>query len=166
MRFGFLHGRLLLMSLGLAGALALMGCLAGCGATATGSGTSSTGGPAVKCGTVTVRQGSNIVLNGDQAGPAEDCFSRAFQHCQPATLTMTEMGVDAGVKHSFTIASQTGTCELTDRREHYVVPTSTNQVATFTCASLAQAAGGGLVAKGCGAEGDITIPAPTASPSA
>jgi hypothetical protein len=157
------------MSLGLAGALAL----AGCGATATGSGTPSpgsgtpsAGGPSTDCGTVTVRQGTHIVLNGDKAGSAEGCFLRAFQHCQPATLTMTEMGVDAGVTRTFTIVPQTDTCGLTDKREHYVVPSTTNQATSFTCARVAQGTDGGLVAKGCGADGDVTIPAPTASPTA
>ena len=163
MRFGLLRGRLALMCLGLATALVLVGGLAGCGATGGGS-SNSTGGPPVDCGTVTVREGPNTVLNGDKAGPAEDCFWRAFQRCQVASLVVTAMGVDAGVTRTFTTVPQRGGgCGLSDKREHYVVPSGTSQAETFTCASLTQVTGGGLVAKGCGADGDITIPAPAAS---
>lgn len=161
MRSGHLRGRLARMCLGLAGILAL----AGCGATASGSPT-TTGGPTTNCGTVTVRQGPNTVLNGDKAGPAEDCFWRAFHQCHAATLTVTAMGVDAGVTRTLTIVSKSGGCGLTDKSEHYVIPSNTHQVTTFTCATLTQATGGGLVAKGCGADGDVTIPAPAASPTA
>jgi hypothetical protein len=146
----------LLIGLGLAGMLAL----AGCGATA---GTSSTvpGGPTTDCGPVSVRGSSTVVVNGDKAGPAETCFWQAWQHCQAATLTLTAMGVDAGETRTFTTAPQSHGCGLSDKREHYVIPTNTHQIATFTCASLTKSSDGGLVAKGCGADGDIIIPPPT-----
>jgi hypothetical protein len=106
------------------------------------------------------------VLNGDKAGPAEACFWQAFHHCQAAALTVTAMGVDAGETRTLTTVPQGSGCGLTDKREHYVIPTNTHQVTNFTCASLAQQSGGGLVAKGCGADGDVTIPAPAPSPTA
>jgi hypothetical protein len=114
--------------------------------------------------------GSTVVLNGAQAGPAEDCLWQAFQSCQAATLDLTALGPDASETHTFTTVPQRGACGLTDTRAQDVslppTGTPTQQPTTFTCASLAHPAGGGLVAQGCGADGDLCLPAPAAAPTA
>ncbi len=90
---------------------------------------------------------------------SEQCFWQAFQQCQIATLTVTMRGVDAGTTHLFTIQKSNGACRVTDAVQSYVIPLRTPSVQTFACADLVQQ-NGGLLVKGCGQAGDISVPAP------
>ena len=128
------------------------------GAALTACAGSSSGPPPAKRDCGAIHQGAG----GIQSDPtAEQCFARAYTSCHPATLEYTFTGVDAGATHTFTVAPQAyGGCSLTDTVQSYVIP-SHNTTRTYTCAGLKQQ-GGGLLITGCGNEGDVFIPPPTA----
>lgn len=90
---------------------------------------------------------------------AEDCFFQAFQACQAATLAVTMMGVDAGTTNNFAIEAQGTGCRVTGNVVRYVVPRPTAVPEQFVCQGLSRK-NNGLVFSGCGAQGDIVVPAP------
>jgi hypothetical protein len=120
---------------------------------------SSSGPPPAKRDCGSIHQGASVV----QSDPtAESCFAQAYTSCHPATLEYTYMGVDAGATHTFTVVPQAyGRCALTDSVQSYVIPTNYHTTRTYTCAGLKQQ-GGGLLITGCGSEGDVFLPPPTA----
>ncbi len=90
---------------------------------------------------------------------AEDCFWQAFQDCRAASLTVTMAGVDAGTIHRFTLEKDGGRCKIVDSAVTYVIPRPTPAPVVSTCNGLIRQ-NGGLLFKGCGDQGDISVPAP------
>jgi hypothetical protein len=90
---------------------------------------------------------------------AEDCFFKAFQQCQAATLTVTMAGVDAGTINNFALEKQGDNCRITGSVVRYVVPRPTPVPEQFICQGLTRK-NGGLLFTACGAQGDIVVPAP------
>lgn len=141
---------------------ALAVALAACDSGSSGPQAQGTPGAPQNCGTVLISGGRQAPTNGPVAQQAETCFSRAYAKCQAAALTLTIMGVDSGVIRTFTLQRNSGgACQVMDARHTYIAPSHDSPTATFTCAGLqaAQGAQGGLVVVGCGADGDIAIPA-------
>jgi hypothetical protein len=102
------------------------------------------------------------------------CFRAAYASCTPANLEFTEHGVDSGITHTFSIArSPGGSCAVADDVYSYSANFggSRGPVQHYSCRSVL-AQGESLVVEGCGAEGNIAIPATafvfpvTASPTA
>ena len=109
------------------------------------------------CGTV---RGGGFAV-GDPSGP-ETCLWQEYMRCKTATLVFTQFGVDTGEIHTITVERQGGTCAVFDAEQGYSANFggSRSGITTYTC-------DGGLIAIGCGAEGDIDIPpaAPTPTPT-
>lgn len=153
--------RVLIVGVGL---LLLSLSLAACSPASAAGSTNAAGAPNAggqhsrpqQCGEITVAGGRTVAISTAQA---ENCFWEAFQHCQPASLTVTMMGVDAGTLHTFTLAPKGSACVLTDQQQTYVVPGKRSPTHTYTCTSLAQQQGG-LRFQSCGADGDVYVPAP------
>jgi hypothetical protein len=133
-----------------AGALAA-GALASCG-TAAHAGTVAT---PRDCGTVQIQVGR--ISDSAAAAQAENCFYQAYKICQPATLNVSEMGVDAGVQRTFTLAPNGGGCAISDSVHRYVVPNH-DETQAYTCGAVAQSSDG-LAFSACGNDGDVTVPA-------
>lgn len=123
------------------------------------------------CGVIDNEYGASYALArgavGERATIAgiEDCFWRAYLTCaRPSTLVIIELATPpenastgASASHNLVAQGSPGSCALTDT----VVErdASHNQArATYTCARLTRDAAGGLMAQGCGAESDVTIP--------
>lgn len=140
-------------------AISVLAFVAGCGlSTQSGSSAPGSGGaPTKNCGTVIIH-GSNPPTDAS-ARQDESCFYTSYQTCDSATLTVTDMGVDAGTTRTFTTAANNGKCTLTDRVSTYVIPRPTPTPATFTCSGLAQQSDG-LHFSACGVDGDVFVPAP------
>lgn len=137
----------------------VVGALAGCGATGSStvlSGSSGSSGVAQDCGSINVTGPTGLQSPG-QAQQDENCFYQAYQHCTPATLGATFMGVDAGSVDKFATAPAASGCAVKATVTHYIVPsnnTPTPQV--YTCASLTQSSNGLTLT--CESLGTITIP--------
>lgn len=48
-----------------------------------------------------------------------NCFWNKYQQCKPATLAVTDMGVDTGVNHLFVIEPQQQGCSVSDTSQNY-----------------------------------------------
>jgi hypothetical protein len=83
------------------------------------------------------------------------------------TLDYVESGVDTGETHTLTIQPKHGTCVVSDVAQGYTANggAMTFPARSYACASIARR-DGGLLIVGCGAEGDIFVPGPTATPPA
>jgi hypothetical protein len=89
------------------------------------------------------------------------CFLAAYAVCTPKTLGFTAHGVDTGVTHTFSLQrSGAGRCAVADDAQTYSANFggSHGPVQHFACAGVL-ARDGALIVQGCGAEGNITIPA-------
>ncbi|HEU0026630.1 MAG TPA: hypothetical protein VFQ25_05895 [Ktedonobacterales bacterium] len=123
------------------------------------------------CGVIDNQYATPYALASDAVGEQatvtgiEDCFWQAYVSCaRPSTLVMNARAMlprnanaDAFATHNLVAQDSPGSCALTDTVVERDAPNTQSRV-TYTCASLAHAAGGGLVARACGAEGDLTIP--------
>ena len=124
---------------------------------------SQTGGNPSKpqaCGTVQIR-GNGQVVDTTKAQQSENCFWQAYQHCQAATLIVTTIGVDSGITRTFTVIPNNGSCKVSDAEQSYVVPNHKGPLNIYTCASVQQS--DGLLFHSCGADGDVQVPAQSAS---
>lgn len=125
-------------------------------------------GPTVvgqNCGHVSIGA-ANLDVSG-AANPAEDCLWQAWTRCQPATLVLTQFGVDTGTTRWITVEPVQNGCGVLDTAQHYMVPARENPPATtYTCAGLERSPDGGLLVRSCGADGDLVIPPPTPTPTA
>ena len=94
------------------------------------------------------------------AQAAEQCFADAIPACMATALAVTWLGVDAGVTRTFSLSGTTANCTITDEVQHYRVPAGVppGATATYICLSAATAADS-LQFLGCGADGDVTVPA-------
>jgi hypothetical protein len=91
---------------------------------------------------------------------AEVCLLHAATQCTAATLTYTEILVDVGTIHLFTVTPQfIGRCTITDKAQAYSANGggSRGPPTTYTCAAI-QPLANGVVVRGCGAEGDVFLP--------
>lgn len=132
--------------------------------------------PAEQAGTVCgrVENESRTVYAGAEAPPSsvadvEDCFWQAHAGCaQAATLiyttdqplgdSSTSFSDIAGViwTHNVVTQRQAGSCVISD-----TVLVNGKVLKTYQCGSMARRSGGGLILRGCGMEGDLTIPPAT-----
>jgi hypothetical protein len=139
--------------------------LVACGSAITTSGgpgaaPSATASPMVlSCGSISAAGPQQRSPATNDPRRAEECFVRAFHACQPATLQYTQVGVDSGVIHHFSIKQQSGRCNLIDATEHFIAPSPPRAAASYTCRDVRKL-GSVYTIIGCGAEGDITLPAP------
>jgi hypothetical protein len=119
----------------------------------------ATGTPtgAADCGRVSVLGPSGASPTNSDAQANEDCFFQAYQSCTPATLEVTFSGVDAGTRHSFSLAGSAGSCSISDMQQHFVVPRPPQPGTTVTCSSLRRGSNGGLLFSNCGGS-DIAVP--------
>jgi hypothetical protein len=106
------------------------------------------------CGQVSIL-GGHVTSTGTQT--AENCFYQAYQQCLPAMLRVSISGVDAGTRHSFSLASSGNTCVITDSAQNFVVPRPPLPPTTSTCSGLTQTPDGGLLFSSCGGE-DVAVP--------
>lgn len=101
----------------------------------------------------------------------EACFWRASRTCaRPATLVYQVFVSDttdtAGIsnfsltEHTLVVQPSRGACELTDAVIISSPPATTSK-AHYTCASMRLDSDGSLIARGCGAEGQIIITSAT-----
>lgn len=81
----------------------------------------------------------------------------AYEACQAATLVYTFGGLDDTVTHTVSVQPHGAGCSVTDATIDAGPPHRTSRN-DFQCHGMEQQ-GGALVLLGCGAEGDITIPA-------
>ena len=96
----------------------------------------------------------------DDRDQAESCLWQHYQHCQSASLQWGGVFVDTGTSSMFAVQAHNGGCAVT----YYTQDSSTimirnvsHPVDVYNCGGLRQQ-NGGLVAVGCGAAGDITLP--------
>jgi hypothetical protein len=66
------------------------------------------------CGQVSVLGPPGSAAGGRGSQAAEDCFYQAYQQCTPATLEVSISGVDAGIRHTFSLQSSGGSCGGSD----------------------------------------------------
>jgi hypothetical protein len=134
--------------------------LAACASSGT-TGAGQTPPPPQQCGSIHLTQGLPNSVD-PNAGQVENCFWQAYQHCQAATFDATFMGVDGGAIRTFTTSPNGTTCTVQDTVQFYAVPQGKKPSHTYTCTGLAQPQEGGLLFTGCGADGDVMVPAPPA----
>ena len=91
------------------------------------------------------------------AKTVEDCFWKAYQQCNAATMLYVQNSVDVSTTHTFSFQEQQGKCVITDDVTHRIVPQQAKHVGTFTCAGLEQQSSG-LKFSACGDEGDQQVP--------
>ncbi|HEY7834633.1 MAG TPA: hypothetical protein VIG30_13745 [Ktedonobacterales bacterium] len=130
--------------------------LAACGASSPGA---SGGG---NCGAVHSGAGGAFAQG---TSATVDCFWQAYSHCQSATLTFTEMGVDTSSTHTLTIKpGSNGTCSVSDAVSFFQASGGFHSTHNYQCSGMRQSSGG-LVAEQCGTEGNVVIPAPNGTPA-
>ena len=100
---------------------------------------------------------SHTQLLGADPG-ALTCFVRAARECRPASLGVTELGVDTGTEYVFIIEPGKASCQVTEQRQDYSANFGGSQgaVSTVPCRRTAVTRGG--VALRCGGR-DVLIPA-------
>jgi hypothetical protein len=112
------------------------------------------------CGTVIMHGTGSPAFGVQNSSPAQvaNCFWQAYQQCQPATMQLTFMGVDAGVRHTFTIQKKGSVCAITDSAQNYNVSVKlTSKPVISTCTGMAMQADG-LHITGCGNGNTFIIP--------
>jgi hypothetical protein len=107
------------------------------------------------CGQITVLN-SRIVTPDSRT--AESCFFQAYSQCNPATLLVSLNGVDAGIRHGFSLSGFSANCTISDNQQHFVVPRPPQPGTTVDCAGLIQTPDGGLLFQSCGGN-DVAVPA-------
>ncbi len=154
-RYGVLSGLILWLFL-----------LAACGANAatqTGSAAPTASASATRtasrqCGTIHTLGLRQVPTDEGNPQSVEDCFWRAYQQCQPATLIYAQGGVDTATLHTFTLASQNGKCTLSDTIQHIIYPRTPTPGASAPCAGLTRQ-NDGLHFLNCSGEGNVLVPA-------
>ncbi len=123
----------------------------------------------------TTPKACGIVIMHSPTGPAfgvqhssvqqvTNCFWQAYQQCQPTTMQLTFMGVDAGVRHTFTIQKKGSDCAITDSAQNYNVSVKlTSKPRVSACSSMAMQSDG-LHITACGNEGTFIIPTTSSLP--
>jgi len=86
------------------------------------------------------RQDTPVALGASAADQgALTCFDAAARACKPASLHVTDFGVDTGTDYVFTIESGGPSCRVTERSNFYSANGggSTGPVTTTTCLRVA-----------------------------
>ncbi len=112
--------------------------------------------PAQDCGKIALGPNGTVL----KLGPGQQtgqCFLKAYQHCQNATLTFAQSGVDTVTTHIFTIKQAAGQCAVVDVSQHTVIPQPPKTLNTYICTGVTQQKNA-LLFTGCGSDGDITVP--------
>jgi hypothetical protein len=112
------------------------------------------------CGTVIMHGTGSPAFGVQNTSPSQvtDCFWQAYQQCQPATMHLTFMGVDAGVQHTFTLEKQSNACTITDSAQNYnVVVKLKAKPVVSTCTDMAMQSDGLHIA-GCSNGNTFIIP--------
>jgi hypothetical protein len=105
---------------------------------------------AVSSGTLQVTgQGAGQITDLLPITAIEDCFWKTYRQCSQASTTLAVLLYHAelsagGAFHTLAVNADKGVCWVTHNG--------------YSCADVEQVTGGGLVAQGCGAEGDVIIP--------
>lgn len=130
---------------------ALVGCASQSNSNNSGSG--HTGSPQ-NCGKLqTDPRGS--LANTTANTTAVNCFWQAYQHCQPASITYTASGMDAGAIRTFTVENSASGCVVKDAMQHYIAPQPASPATVYTCSSVVHNSAG--LSFTCGNDGVITI---------
>lgn len=131
--------------------------LVACGNGASGEDASPSSLPQ-QCGMILQMRSSSVPQqSAGQVQKIGDCFWHAFQQCQAATLVYVVKSIDTITQHSFTVGRNNTTCTISDAVQRTVIPKAPSAVRTFTCTTLTNDQEV-LHFKGCGQDGDITIP--------
>lgn len=112
------------------------------------------------CGTVIMHGTSSPAFGVQNTSPSQvaNCFWQAYQQCQPATMHLTFMGVDAGVQHTFALEKQGNACTITDSAQNYnVVVKLKAKPVVSTCTDMAMQSDG-LHITGCSNGNTFFIP--------
>lgn len=120
--------------------------------------------PKARCGSaVTHFLTADTQLFGARRG-ALTCFATAARHCRAASLGVTEMGVDTGTSHVFTIVPGGSPCRVTETSQYYSANFggSSGPVVTRSC-RLTGVTGKGVTLS-CGGRA-VLIPAKVSAPS-
>jgi hypothetical protein len=117
-----------------------------------------TAAPPASCGSAVTHflNGQTHLLGADHG--ALTCFDAAAKSCRPASLHVTEMGVDTGTDYTFTIESGGASCRVTEQSNFYSANGggSTGPVTTTSCLRTAVTDAG--VSLSCAGQ-DVLIPA-------
>ena len=117
-----------------------------------------TAAPPATCGSAWTHSlnGQTHLLGADHG--ALTCFDLAARACRPASLHVSEFGVDTGTDYTFTIESGGPSCRVTEASNFYSANGggSTGPVTTTSC--LRTAVTGGGVSLSCAGQ-DLLIPA-------
>jgi hypothetical protein len=89
---------------------------------------------------------------------SEQCLWHAYETCQAATLVYKNWGLDFIGTHAVTVYQHDKNCLVTDATQGVLEGHGELARDSYQCTGMEQQASG-LVLLGCGAEGDITIPA-------
>lgn len=109
-----------------------------------------------KCGLVQTNP-RGIPINITNAKQAANCFSQAYQKCQPASMVYNSTGVDTVVTRTFSIKNSGEQCTINDSVQHEIVPAKPSPAKTYTCSALTSKPDQ-LQFSGCGEDGNVTIP--------
>lgn len=114
--------------------------------------------PPANCGSAWTHSlsGQTQLLGADHG--ALTCFDAAARACRPASLHVTEFGVDTGTDYTFTIESGGASCRVTEQSNFYSANGggSTGPVTTTSCLRTAVTSAG--VSLTCAGQ-NVLIPA-------
>ncbi len=121
------------------------------------------------CGAVDL-MASGVAVSRPSSPDPIACFVSAYAMCQAATLVYSgylsdvSNPDDLAEAHFVSFQPQNGDCAVSDVDDRlFGVPRE--QITQYACAGLQPQPDRGLVVSGCGAEGDVHIPAPTPTPT-
>lgn len=129
------------------------GALAGCGTSHR-----AVTPPRVSCGAAVTHSLNDSTELLSASPGALPCFAAAVRNCHSASLSVTAMGVDAGIHYVFVIKPGTEPCQVAEQSQFYMVSGGVRHgpVRTVACQRTAVTASG--VTLSCGGR-DILIPA-------
>jgi hypothetical protein len=117
-----------------------------------------TAAPPAACGSAWTHRinGQTQLLGADHGSLT--CFDAAARACRPASLHVTEFGVDTGTDYVFTIESGRASCRVTESSQYYSANGGGSHGPVVTTSCLRTAVTGGGVSLSCAGQ-DLLIPA-------
>lgn len=112
--------------------------------------------PQATCGSVTFLQGREQSPVSKDAQQVESCFFHAYQHCTAMSMTVTDMGVDAGTSTTYWPHQQDGTCQIITQSSSHNLVMGNSSPETTTCQKMLPQKGG-LLFQHCDNSGDTFI---------
>ncbi|HEU5230108.1 MAG TPA: hypothetical protein VFU49_19975 [Ktedonobacteraceae bacterium] len=109
-----------------------------------------------QCGSINIAP-RGTVENAGLSTKAADCFWKAYQQCQAASLIYRVGGLDTSTVRTLTIEKQNGACAITDAVQNFVVPHQIGPTKNYVCNKVSNS-NGQLHISGCGADGTVIIP--------